>query len=397
MRLLSLTECIAANRGALEGGGSTAGIAIYVGRGSSHSWIWLVDALERMGFYDLRFVREADLRSDMDSEILFISGGDTFTLAESIGASRLCNVEKWIAAGGKYIGICAGAYLPLNSSIEPLSGLNLVRGRISNLAKDLPRTISTEGRFSTKYGCSYVFHPVRGPLLLDCLGSRIITPLYGGPAWDGVVEAEVLGRYVSFTPKTFFLADESLARDTIIGRPAALAKKHGEGALYLFGPHFEHPDNPESAVMIGSAIFERDNGCLRPSSMRLQRDPGRPGREASRALRSTISSARIVYRGLEGASWKVGGKMWDHERIGYFVEAIWERLLRARRSDIRLTLPLGVEEGFGRCLELMRSMLLDMKEEKDATTQAELLVRALADSSAGFFEGYFESLRSSRG
>jgi len=396
MRIVPLSECIAVNRLAMRGAGNgIPSLGIYVGSGSSHSWIWLVDALERLGFLDLRFLREGDIRADTDCHVLFVSGGDTFTLAESIGPSRLGALEKWIAGGGKYVGICAGAYLPLHSSIPPLSSFNLVRGRISNLAKDLPRATAMEEKFSTRYGCSYVFNPVRGPLLIDCLGTRMIAPLYGGPAWDGAVEAEVLGRYISFTPQTLFLSDESLAKETIIGRPAALRKKYGEGTLYLFGPHFEHPDNPESAGIIAGAVHDPE---IRPlwRGEEASSNSDYRGQEASTELRSMMSEARILYRGLEGARWHVGGKIWDHERIGYFINAIWERLRRPREDDVHLVIPEGTEEGFAQCLDLMRSIRIVMKEGRDATGEADLLVRTMVDSSARFFEGHFRSLRAAR-
>jgi glutamine amidotransferase-like uncharacterized protein len=98
----------------------------------------LVEALERMAFYDIWFVDETQVGAEMPANALFIPGGDTFRLAGSIGPSRLRALGQWIVDGGKYVGICAGAYLPLSSSLHPLDSFNLVKSRIRNLSRNLP-------------------------------------------------------------------------------------------------------------------------------------------------------------------------------------------------------------------------------------------------------------------
>ncbi|MGD0056280.1 MAG: hypothetical protein ABSB83_00280 [Methanomassiliicoccales archaeon] len=55
MKIVSAGECRESN---LRHQSSVSRIAIYIGPGSSHSWIWLVEALKRRAFYDIRFVDE---------------------------------------------------------------------------------------------------------------------------------------------------------------------------------------------------------------------------------------------------------------------------------------------------------------------------------------------------
>jgi len=342
--------------------------------------------------YDIRFIDETHVGAEMPADVLFISGGDTFRLASSIGPSRLDGLEHWIADGGTYVGICAGAYLPLRSSLPPLCNFNLVRSRIRNLSKNLPRSIAMEGKFSVQYGCAYVFHPVRGPLEVDFGGNRLVAPLYGGPCWEDCGDAESLATYCSFTDRTLFLTEEAVARDTLIGRPAALRKKFGKGVLYLFGPHFEHPEYPSCNAVIGTVLL----GCRRnpfAEIVPVVDDESSSNDGHLKGLKGVISNARVVYKGLEGATWRIGQKTWDHEKIGYFIEAIWERILRAEAIDLELFLSSKLLEGFSRCVKRMRSLKFMMGDGVDTTEEADGLFRDLARTSAGFLNEYFAALR----
>ena len=98
-------------------------IGIYTGKGASHSWLWFVEVFERLGFYDLSFLTEADLVKDSleNVDVLAVSGGDTFAIAEALGPQGANRLKTLITRGGLYLGSCAGAYLPLNSSKEHLN------------------------------------------------------------------------------------------------------------------------------------------------------------------------------------------------------------------------------------------------------------------------------------
>ena len=62
-------------------------IGVYTGRGASHSWLWFVEILDRMGFYHVHFVDERDIVSNAlePLNVLLMSGGDTFAIAEGLG------------------------------------------------------------------------------------------------------------------------------------------------------------------------------------------------------------------------------------------------------------------------------------------------------------------------
>jgi hypothetical protein len=393
MKLVSAAQCRESNLEALKSQRSKViRVAIYTGPGSSHSWIWLVEALERMAFYDIWFVDETQVGAEMPANALFIPGGDTFRLAGSIGPSRLRALRQWIVDGGKYVGICAGAYLPLSSSLPPLDSFNLVKSRIRNLSRNLPHANAMEEKFSVPYGCSYVFHPIRGSLLVDFGGHPLTAPLYGGPSWEDRGDAECLATYSSFTDDTLFLTEEKVAQDTMIGRPAALRKESGNGVLYLFGPHFEHPEYPASNGVIGSVLMNSQDRPFESATSR-EEDGHVPDAVRIKELKGIMSNARIMYRGLEGASWRIGQKTWDHEKIGCFINAIWERILRTEAAGMELGLPHSVEEGFSKCVFRMRDIRSMMRDGIDTTRQADGLFRDLAETSSAFFDRYFSALR----
>ena len=138
-------------------------VGIYVGKGSSHSWMWFIDLFESYGLTKLHFYDEKDLLNIKfnDIDILIISGGDTFGVAEALGPRMADVIKEFVEQGGLYIGSCAGAYLPMNSSKEHLNHFNFVNVKITNLTKTLPQAMRMAHKCYISYGCQYIYHPVR--------------------------------------------------------------------------------------------------------------------------------------------------------------------------------------------------------------------------------------------
>ena len=225
-------------------------IGIYTGKGASHSWLWFVEVFERLGFYNLNFLTEMDIVSGglETVDVLAVSGGDTFAIAEALGPRGANRLKTFITQGGLYLGSCAGAYLPLNSSKEHLNHFNFVPAKITNLTKTLPEAHGMKEKFCTCYGCSFIFHAVREAVEVTTSGippfgtpTTFTAPLYGGPPMTTTNPASVLATYTNFTQKTLFLVDRKLAEKTLLGNAAVIREKMGRGHLHLFGPHFEHP------------------------------------------------------------------------------------------------------------------------------------------------------------
>ena len=327
-------------------------LAVYVGRGASHSWLWLAGCLYRLGFYDVRLLSEENVgRGLRDTDVALFPGGDTFGMAEALGPEGLGGLAEFVERGGAYVGVCAGAYLPMRSSKPSLSQLNLVRVRVANLARTVPPAQRLAHKFTQPYGCDLVFHAARGPLVMDGLGGplayarSIVAPIYGGPPMRPDGEAETYASFAGFTPRTEFLVDEAFARRTFDGQALAVGARHGRGAVYLYSAHFEHPDYPEANIAVANTVFhaQRARGhspreppfCIGPDQART----------LARELHGAASNLRVAAAGLESAQvfWQIGQKVWEPEKARYFAEAAYEcaRELRAAADD---GMPIGEPE-----------------------------------------------------
>jgi len=383
-------------------------IGIYTGTGASHSWLWFVEIFERVCFYDLSFLDEDDIKNGKMNEIdvLAMSGGDTFSIAKALGARGSEKIQSFIREGGLYIGSCAGAYLPLNSSKTYLNLFNYVNAKITNLTRTLPVAKTNSEKFCTPYGCSFIFHPVREAVRLTPIEvipfkgvGSLLAPLYGGPPMVASDQTEVLAYYSDFTDKTIFLVDESLARDTLLGKAAVVRKKMGEGHIYLFGPHFEHPHFPLANKLLVDVIYwdsrkiSLPNGYVPRDHMVVQ---GADLKRLIRIIKREISNSRIVAVGLETmpVNWLIGKKVYEPAKIREFLEAIWTRIKCLENAN-QIIISAGKDDLLTQSVLEITSLLRDIKKEIDnemaGIESANRLFKLLNKTSKLFLEIYFRS------
>jgi glutamine amidotransferase-like uncharacterized protein len=382
-------------------------LGIYTGSGASHSWLWFVEILDRMGFYNVHFVDEKDILSNglEAMNVLLMSGGDTFAMAEGLGKEGSDKLKSFIEGGGLYIGTCAGAYLPLKSSMNFLNQFNFINVKISNISRRLSETerSSFQKYTCSSYGCDFVFHVVREDVALKMMngyqanGKReMVAPLFGGPSMLPSEDIEPIATYQGFTKKTKFLVEEGLAERTLIGNIAVAKKSMGKGHLYIFGPHFEHPDYPWCNLFLAELIRKNQNG--RP--LQVQKDfsgnpiKGEALRELLKDLKRELSNSRIMASGMDdlSVSWLIGNKYYEPEKISVFINTVWNKL-----KDLESTSGLEVEkESLLRCIEIskeitkeIRTIKSEMREQEYATSLAAELFLDLKTLSSNFFRLYF--------
>lgn len=324
-------------------------LLVYSGAGASHSWLWFADTFERLGLFDVGFADEFSVTGEEGLEgadAFFVSGGDTFAVAGALGEEGGRRMGAFVEKGGTYIGSCAGAYLPLRSSKAPLDRFNFVSARVTNLADRLPAPLQMADKLGTPYGCRFIFHPVRDEVRLSTTGTppaygctEIMAPLYGGPPMEPYNGSIALAHYAGFTRRTRFLVDPDLADRTLTGRAAVLMSRHGDGRFFLFGPHMEHPEYPGANRLLADALLFGTAGRRRAGAAKGgERDPYKgPARSggtdsALTELRRSVSNARIAAGSLErrSASWRIGAKVYEAEKVGAFLDPIWRRLGRDR-------------------------------------------------------------------
>ncbi len=383
-------------------------IGVYAGTGTSHSWLWFAELFERIGFHDIAFLNERAIQEGLNgSDVLAVSGGDTFAVAEALGAKGSEQIRTFVEKGGLYIGACAGAYLPMNSSKEHLNLFNFADVKITNLSKTLPKAERMAHKCYTAYGCDFIFHPVREEVRLRTTGiqpftahSSLLAPMYGGPSMAIPENAEVLACYDGFTEKTAFLVSHALAQETLLGKAAVVRVKRGNGCFYLFGPHFEHPRFPEANKLMADAIYWdiRDRRETQPASAQDEDTlRGPDAKKLIRDIKRELSNSRIVATGLEimPIHWLIGAKIYEPEKIRVFLEAAWSRLIRLEKRD-QINIRPGVAAHLVEYAKEITVALREIKNltdrEHDTVKSATEIFNLLNQFSTTFLEMYFGCL-----
>jgi hypothetical protein len=290
-------------------------ITLYIGKGASHSWIWLVDTFDKYGFTNIQFVTDI---TQVKADLFIISGGDPFAMFSHIKEKGVSLIQKFIEQGGTYIGICAGTYFALHYPGNPYPWLNLVKADVANFAQEPPPNIRMPHKYTVPHTNGYVFHPVREEVILDYRNKTVKAPLYGGP---GIIstDGESLAVYKRFTKKTLFLCDRTAAEHTLLGTTALLTAPYGKGCIYLFGPHFEHPHYPEANTELITLLSHITPGGY-PFQATGDLLTGDQKKAWTQELKRWISNGRLAAYGLGTYHWKIGEKVYDPERFAYFFE-----------------------------------------------------------------------------
>lgn len=360
-------------------------IGIYTGNGASHSWLWFVDVFEKTGILDIDFIDSESILNDNIKKfnVLIFSGGDTFSIAESIGSEGAEKLINFISSGGLYIGSCAGAYFPLSFDFPPLNYFNVINAVVANFAVNPPEPLMLSEKFSCPYGNGFIFHPVREEIRIKFNDSIITAPLYGGPAFVLKDDTRCIGEYHSFTEKTIFLCNRKYADEIYLNMPAIIAKKFKDGYLILTGPHLEHPFYEEANKKLLELIemfIQRE--CLKENIYFCE--------EISiLELKKIVSNLRIKSEGLiaRELKWRLGRKTYEAEKIAYFIDAVWKRL------KMSSTYRFPSSDNYIELLEQFTMTLHHLKElsENSSNENFEKLLCFLKNSVTKFISVYFNN------
>ena len=390
-------------------------IGVYAGSGTSHSWLWFADLFERMGFLDVVFLQEKAVKTNglAGLDILAVSGGDTFAVAEALGAQGARQIKAFVEQGGTYIGSCAGAYLPMNSSKPHLNMFNFADVKITNLSKTLPQALRMAHKCSTAYGCDFVFHPIREAVSIKkndvapFYGNGTLTaPMYGGPSMVPSANAQVLASYDAFTKKTLFLIDKKIACDTLVGKAAAVRVARGEGFFYLFGPHFEHPHYPDANKLVADAIFwQKEPGNVQSyqtdmDSSTCRDDEILKGTQAKKFIQDIkreLSNSRIVATGMDflPIQWLIGQKIYEPEKIRVFLESMWKRLKLLSACDQIIVAPgitAMIRQYASEIVIMLRRLKTEIDKKQDTLSLAQAVFERLHTLTILFFNIYFKTI-----
>ncbi len=370
-------------------------IAIYIGHGASYSWIWFVKTFDSLDYNEVYFLDDFDIRNGELSnfDCLVLPGGDPFLIAEGLNEDGLDKIRQFVFNGGSYIGVCAGTYLSIIFNDDPMPWLNLAQIRINNFSTSPPEAIRMKYKYLVPYREGYVFHPVRGSLEVGNKDLSFKAPLYGGPPMIAPAENRLLD-YVDFDEKTLYLIDEDVAKSTMVGNAAGIRVPIKKGCLYLFGPHFEHPSYPEANMFLNGIMSNIKPLAPGPAKRNVTLLHGDGLKEWMDVIKRELSSARVLSNGLMNLKWKIGEKVWEDEKIVYFLNETWKTLKSLQRYDaLPIESPKELEVNARHIHSLLAEIRVLSKEGEDTNVQAEKLIDATKKLSKGLFDAYFDLKR----
>ena len=389
---------------ALRPGLARTPVGVYAGAGASHSWTWLVDCLEAQGVPDIRLVDEADpaLGTLEGLSVLLVGGGDPQAMAAGMGMAGARALKRFVQGGGLYVGLCAGAYLPIPIDLPVMDGFAMTGIRLGNVVEELPPLRALASKAATEYGPRYVLHPAREGIVARCapteLGwpAEIEMPLYGGAPMILGPEEEALAHFERFTPRTLFLVDEEVAARILLGAVAACRRRLGEGEMYLFAPHLENPHYRAGHPLLVRLLEEKARP--RPEHPRREASPpsaatgGPPSAADLDRLMKNASEARIVAFALEfhDLEWRLGEKYYDPAKIVALLDTVWRRLadgaaaLTAAHAD-------ELADELGEVVTILKAIKRDAAASVDTLPAARRLFPLLSAAARRFVQSYLET------
>jgi glutamine amidotransferase-like uncharacterized protein len=211
-------------------------IAIYADAGITDEALpELRKCLTQNNGFEISTVTAAQIRDGVlgDHEVLIQPGGSASEQGTTLGEAGRERIRKYVADGGGFIGICAGAYLAsieypwsigvLNAHV--LDGAHWARGE--GIVQLQISSIGKTAFGSNNQTCT--IHYENGPLL--------------GPGHKkGIAPFEVLAAYESE------LAENGAPKEVMKGTAAIARGKFGKGRVVCFSPHPEKTPGQEGLL-----------------------------------------------------------------------------------------------------------------------------------------------------
>ncbi|MGC8831837.1 MAG: BPL-N domain-containing protein, partial [Thermoproteota archaeon] len=246
-------------------------IGIYSGRGASVSYTQeTVEVLENMGFRKISLLTGPLTPGDLGGlDVLIFGGGDSFEILKSLNQDETRLVRQFVETGGVYIGICAGAMLPLKpvnllgaayGELEAWSELQLIECEVLS---DKVAEPSWPVFSSRRVGGVLRTYPVKGIVNsrivkrgLLTLGYRgEIQMLHMGPLVKAANSKQVFGKIESLSSNAEYGLPFEKTVETVEGASSIVFKEHGSGKIVLFFSHVESKETPSTHGLLGNALL----------------------------------------------------------------------------------------------------------------------------------------------
>ncbi|MEE2937899.1 MAG: BPL-N domain-containing protein [Planctomycetota bacterium] len=211
-------------------------VAVYVDQGVERNVNDLFKALAMSPDLRVDRVKAADIREgDLDKyDVLIQPGGSGSGQARHLGPAGREHIRDFIAAGGGYIGICAGAYL---ASADYDWSLHILD------AKVIDRKHWARGRGEVEIGLTEMgrvaFQQTQPKLRIHYSQGPLLAPADR----DDIEDYEVIASYETE------IAKNGAPKGVMQGTTAIAQGKFGEGQVFCFSPHPEKTQGLESLVL----------------------------------------------------------------------------------------------------------------------------------------------------
>lgn len=251
-------------------------IGVYSGRGTSASCTEeTVEALENMGFRKIVLLTGPLTPSDLSTlDTLIFGGGDSLEMLRSLEREETRLIRQFVESGGVYIGICAGAILPIKpvnvleaayGELEAWSELQLVECELLSDRVSEPSWPVFSGR---RVGEVLRTYPVKGSVKskivrrgLLTLGYRgEVSMFHTGPLVKAVDPKHTIGKMTSPSSNVEYGLPCEMVHDIIQGASSIVLMEHGSGKLVLFFSHVESRKNQYVQGLLGNALLLRTYG-----------------------------------------------------------------------------------------------------------------------------------------
>lgn len=254
-------------------------IGVYSGEGAEPPYVQdLVEALEGMGFRKISLLTGFLTPDDLSSlDVLIFSGGDSFRILSSMRLDEARLIRRFVESGGIYIGICAGAILPVKpvnildaayGGLEAWGELQLVECEVLSDSVTEPQWPVFSSR---KLGEVLRTYPVKGLVkskltrkgLLTLGYTGKITMLHTGPLIRVTDPKKVFGRIESVTEDVEYGIPCEEAVRKAQGASSIVMAEYGSGKIILFTSHVENSKTPAAHGLLGNALFLKTYGSER--------------------------------------------------------------------------------------------------------------------------------------
>ena len=257
-------------------------VAVYYGKGGANYSV--TPMLETSPEYDFEYLTPEDYAAGRlrEFDVVLQPGGGCNTQYKTLGPKGVKELERFVKEGGKYYGICAGAFMALQQTQPDRARIGLTPFKADD-PEHYRGGSPIDVRFA-KAGSKVVGGPRTREFLY--IGGPAAIP--GEPVPD--TDVEVLARYDGYLINN----SQSKPVKPMYGKAAFLGGRVGKGKIFISCPH---PEKGECNFDIVRGIFEYLTGT-RPTGPFLDRVKGAPCVAVTDGEDKNIEAANFLYKKL---------------------------------------------------------------------------------------------------